>query len=45
MAETKDPALVRDAMGYEDLMPTREYMHSDIGRIKAFIDRKTNRNS
>jgi integrase len=40
MAETKDPALVRDAMGHEDLKTTMEYMHRDIGRIKAIIDRR-----
>jgi integrase len=40
MAETKDPALVRDTMGHEDLKTTMEYMHPDIGRIKAIIDRR-----
>jgi hypothetical protein len=37
MAKTKDPALVRDMMGREDLKTTMEYMHPDIER--------TNRNS
>ncbi|HEY2360336.1 MAG TPA: hypothetical protein VGK36_04430 [Candidatus Angelobacter sp.] len=40
MAETKDPALVRDTMGHEDLKTTMEYTHPDIGRIKAIIDRR-----
>jgi len=26
-AESKDPALVRDTMGHEDLKTTMEYMH------------------
>lgn len=34
MAETRDPALVRDTMGHEDLKATMGYM----GRVKAIID-------
>jgi hypothetical protein len=40
MAESKDPALVRDTMGHEDLKTTMEYMHSNLGRIKSIIDRR-----
>jgi thiamine phosphate synthase YjbQ (UPF0047 family) len=40
MAETEDPALVRDTMGHEDLKTTMECLHPDIGRIKAIIDRR-----
>jgi hypothetical protein len=44
-AESKDPSLVRDTMGHEDLKTTMEYMHPDVGRIKAIIDAGMNRNS
>jgi integrase len=40
MEESKDPSLVRDTMGHEDLKTTMEYMHPDVGRIKAIIDRR-----
>lgn len=40
MAESKDPSLVRDTMGHEDLKTTMEYMHPDVGRIKSIIDRR-----
>jgi len=30
MEESKDPALVRDTMGHEDLKTTLEYMHPDV---------------
>jgi integrase len=40
MEESKDPSLVRDMMGHEDLKTTMEYMHPDVGRIKAIIDRR-----
>ena len=40
MEESKDPSLVRDTTGHEDLKTTMEYMHPDVGRIKAIIDRR-----
>ncbi|HET9366049.1 MAG TPA: tyrosine-type recombinase/integrase [Candidatus Angelobacter sp.] len=40
MAESKNPSLVRDTMGHEDLKTTMEYMHPDVGRIKSIIDRR-----
>jgi site-specific recombinase XerC len=40
MEESKDPSLVRDTMGHEDLKTTTEYMHPDLGRIKSIIDRR-----
>jgi integrase len=40
MEESKDPSLVRDTMGHEDLKTTMEYMHPDLGRIKSIIDRR-----
>jgi hypothetical protein len=40
MAESKDPSLVRDMMGYENLKTTMEYMHPDLSRMKAIIDRR-----
>jgi integrase len=40
MAEAKDPGLVRETMGHGDLNTTMVYMHPDIDRIKAIIDRR-----
>jgi integrase len=40
MAETRDPALVREAMGHEDLKTTMGYMHPEVERLKAIIDRR-----
>jgi len=40
MAETKDPALVRETMGHSDLKTTMVYMHPDVHRIKAIIDQR-----
>jgi integrase len=40
MAETRDPALVREAMGHEDLQTTMGYMHPEVERLKAIIDRR-----
>jgi len=38
--EPKDPSLVRDTTGHEDLKTTMEYMHPDVGHIKAILDRR-----
>ncbi len=40
MAETRDPALVKESMGHEDLKTTLQYLHPDVQRIKAVIDRR-----
>jgi integrase len=40
MEESRDPSLVRDMMGHEDLKTTMEYMHPDVNRMKAIIDRR-----
>jgi integrase len=39
MAETRDPGLVKEAMGHVDLKTTMGYMHPDVQRVKAVIDR------
>jgi hypothetical protein len=44
MAETRNPALVMETMGHEDLKTTMGYMHPEVGQIKQIIDRRNARN-
>jgi integrase len=43
MAETKNPALVRDAMGHADLRVTMIYQHPELGPLRAAIDERNQR--
>jgi integrase len=38
MRETRDPGLIRDTMGHEDLETTMIYLHPDVQRVKTVID-------
>jgi len=40
MADAKDPRLVMDFLGQEDLATTMNYMHPDIKRVKQIIDKR-----
>lgn len=40
MAESKDPSLVRDTMGHEDLEDNDGIHAPAVGRIKSIIDRR-----
>ena len=40
MAETRDPGLVSETMGHKDLKTTLQYLHPDVTRIKAVIDKR-----
>jgi integrase len=40
MAETRNPALVQDTMGHEDIRTTMEYQHQDVSPIKLVMDRR-----
>ena len=40
MEDTGNPFLVRDTMGHADLETTNQYMHSNLARAKAAIDRR-----
>jgi integrase/recombinase XerD len=44
MAETRNPALVMETMGHEDLKTTMGYMHPELGQIKQIIDRRNAEN-
>src|SRR5205085_1288000 len=44
MAETRNPALVMETMGHENLKTTMGYMHPEVGQIKQIIDRRNARN-
>jgi integrase len=40
MAESKNPAAVRDAMGHEDLDTTMTYQHQDLAVIRDVVNRR-----
>jgi hypothetical protein len=44
MAETRNPALVMETMGQEDLKTTMGYMHPEVSQIKQIIDRRNAEN-
>jgi len=43
MAETKNPALVRDVMGHADLRTTMIYQHPDLEPLRDAIDHRNQR--
>jgi len=43
MAETKNPGLVKEVMGYESLTTTMAYLHPETAQIKVVIDRLNQR--
>lgn len=43
MAETRNPALVQETMGHEDLDTTMGYVHQDVMEAKRVIDRYNQR--
>jgi len=40
MSMAKDPSLVREAMGHENLSTTMKYLHPDLSRLRDIIDQR-----